>query len=76
MELYREFLHPEFTWKNFTEEEQAVVIKAPRSNNTMCENKIREAFPEVVLNILDSLIKFVMEPNNKAGLKALIKRDE
>ena len=39
LELYRGYLHPEFTWENFTEEEQAEVIKAPRSNNTMCGKK-------------------------------------
>ena len=27
LELYRDYLHPEFTWENFTEVEQAEVIK-------------------------------------------------
>ena len=73
LELYRDYLHPEFTWENFTEEEQAEVIKAPRSNNTMCDKKLRAAFPEV-LGIKESIIKYVMEPNKKMGLKAPIKR--
>ena len=74
LELYRDYCHPEFTWENFTEEEQAEVIKAPRSNNTMCDVKIKAAFPQV-LGIKDSIIKYVMEPNKAAGLKAPIKRE-
>ena len=70
----RDYLHPEFTWENFTEEEQAEVIKAPRSNNTMCDKKIRAAFPQV-LGIKESIIKYVMEPNKKAGMRAPIKRE-
>ena len=49
------------------------MIKAPRSNNTMCGKKLRAAFPEV-LGIKESIIKYVMEPNKKLGLKAPIKR--
>ena len=67
-------LHPGFTWENFTEEEQAEVIKAPRSNNTMCDKKLREAFPGV-LGIKESIIKYVMEPNKAADVKAAIKRE-
>jgi len=74
LELYRDYCHPDFTWENFTEEEQAEVIKAPRSNNTLCDKKIKEAFPQV-LGIRESLIKYVMEPNKAAGTKAPIKRD-
>lgn len=72
--LYRDYLHPEFTWENFTEEEQAHVIKAPRSNNTMCDKKLRAAFPDV-LNIKESIIKYVMETNKAAGTRAAIKRE-
>lgn len=73
LELYRDYLHPEFTWENFTEEEQAEVIKAPRANNMMCDKKLRAAFPKV-LDIKESIIKHVMEPNRKLGLKAPIER--
>jgi hypothetical protein len=73
LELYRDYLHPGYTWENFTEEEQAAVIVAPRSNNTMCDKKLRAAFPGV-LGIKESIIKYVMEPNKAAGKKADIKR--
>jgi hypothetical protein len=35
LELYKQYVDPEFTWQNFTVEEQAKVIKAPRSNNLL-----------------------------------------
>ena len=74
LELYRDYCQPGFVWENFTEEEQAEVIKAPRSNNTMCDAKLREAFPQV-LGIKESIIKYVMEPNKAAGFKVPNKRD-
>ena len=60
LELYRDHTRPDFTWENFTEEEQAKVLKAPRSNNTLCDKKLREAFPNV-LNIRESLIKHIFK---------------
>ncbi len=74
LELYRDYCDPEFAWENFTEEEQAEVIKAPRSNNTLCDVKVKAAFPNV-LGIRESIIKYVMEPNKLAGVKAPIKRE-
>lgn len=35
LQLYKEYIDPEFTWSNFTIEEQAKVIVAPRSNNLL-----------------------------------------
>ena len=73
LELYRDYCHPGFTWENFTVEEQAQVIKAPRSNNTMSHDKLRRDFPGV-LGIKESIIKYVMEPNKAAGTKCPITR--
>ncbi|XP_020097680.1 trifunctional UDP-glucose 4,6-dehydratase/UDP-4-keto-6-deoxy-D-glucose 3,5-epimerase/UDP-4-keto-L-rhamnose-reductase RHM1-like [Ananas comosus] len=64
LELYRSFIDPNLTWVNFTLEEQAKVIVAPRSNNEMDASKLKNEFPEV-LSIKDSLIKYVFEPNRK-----------
>ena len=55
---------PNFTWNNFTLEEQAKVIVAPRSNNELDAAKLKKEFPEL-LSIKDSLIKYVFEPNQK-----------
>jgi 3,5-epimerase/4-reductase len=44
--LFKKYVRPDFSWKNFTLEEQAKVIKAGRSNckldTTKLENKLAE----------------------------------
>ncbi|KAH0449136.1 hypothetical protein IEQ34_022936 [Dendrobium chrysotoxum] len=64
LEMYKKYIDPEFSWVNFTLEEQAKVIIAPRSNNEMDASKLKNEFPEL-LPIKESLIKFVFEPNRK-----------
>lgn len=62
LELYKEYIDPSFTWKNFTLEEQAKVIVAPRSNNEMDSKKMKAACPGL-LTLRESIIKYVFEPN-------------
>lgn len=62
LELYRDYIDPDFTWSNFTIEEQAKVIVAPRSNNLLETTRIESEFPDI-LPIRQSLIKYVFEPN-------------
>ncbi|KHN18614.1 Putative rhamnose biosynthetic enzyme 1 [Glycine soja] len=64
LEMYRDYIDPNFKWANFTLEEQAKVIVAPRSNNEMDASKLKTEFPEL-LSIKESLIKYVFEPNKK-----------
>ncbi|GAB2211971.1 hypothetical protein Droror1_Dr00025311 [Drosera rotundifolia] len=64
LEMYKQYVDPNFTWKNFTLEEQAKVIVAPRSNNELDASKLKKEFPEL-LPIKESLIKYVFEPNKK-----------
>lgn len=64
LEMYKEYIDPNFKWVNFTLEEQAKVIVAPRSNNELDATKLKEEFPEM-LPIKESLIKYVFEPNKK-----------
>ncbi|PSS11458.1 Bifunctional dTDP-4-dehydrorhamnose 3,5-epimerase/dTDP-4-dehydrorhamnose reductase [Actinidia chinensis var. chinensis] len=66
LEMYRDYIDPNFTWKNFTLEEQAKVIVAPRSNNELDASKLKGEFPEL-LSIQESLIKYVFEPNKKTS---------
>ncbi|XP_074564297.1 trifunctional UDP-glucose 4,6-dehydratase/UDP-4-keto-6-deoxy-D-glucose 3,5-epimerase/UDP-4-keto-L-rhamnose-reductase RHM1-like [Curcuma longa] len=65
LEMYKEYIDPSFEWVNFTLEEQAKVIVAPRSNNEMDASKLKKEFPEL-LSVKESLIKYVFEPNSKA----------
>lgn len=65
LELYREYINPNFKWANFDLEEQAKVILAPRSNNELDAFKLKKEFPEL-LSIKDSIIKNVFEPNKRS----------
>ena len=53
LDLYKRFIDPSFTYKNFTIAEQAKVIKAERSNNWLDTTKIVEAMREVGHEIPD-----------------------
>ncbi|KAJ4845004.1 Rhm1p, partial [Turnera subulata] len=64
--MYKKYVDPSFKWANFTLEEQARVIVAPRSNNELDASKLKEEFPGM-LSIKDSLIKYVFEPNKKGA---------
>ncbi|KAL6888953.1 hypothetical protein ACP4OV_009979 [Aristida adscensionis] len=64
LEIYKKYIDPSFMWTNFTLDEQAKVIIAPRSNNEMDATKLKNEFPEM-LSIKDSLTKYVFEPNRK-----------
>lgn len=64
LEMYRDYIDPQFKWMNFDLEEQAKVIVAPRSNNELDASKLKNEFPEL-LSIKDSIIKYVFEPNKK-----------
>ncbi|XP_065858785.1 trifunctional UDP-glucose 4,6-dehydratase/UDP-4-keto-6-deoxy-D-glucose 3,5-epimerase/UDP-4-keto-L-rhamnose-reductase RHM2-like [Euphorbia lathyris] len=64
LELYKKYIDPGFKWANFSLEEQAKVIIAPRSNNELDASKLNKEFPQL-LSIRDSIIKYVFEPNKK-----------
>ncbi|PSS20984.1 UDP-4-keto-6-deoxy-D-glucose 3,5-epimerase/UDP-4-keto-L-rhamnose 4-keto-reductase [Actinidia chinensis var. chinensis] len=64
LEMYREYMDPEFKWVNFDLEEQAKVMVAPRSHHEMDSSKLKNEFPNL-LGIRESIIKYVFEPNKK-----------
>lgn len=43
LQMYKDYIDPEFTWSNFTIEEQAKVIVAPRSNNLLETKRVSGA---------------------------------
>jgi len=47
LEMYKEIVDPTFIWKNFTLEEQSLVLKAGRSNNKLEPETIIRDYPEV-----------------------------
>ncbi|KAJ6361196.1 hypothetical protein OIU78_001771 [Salix suchowensis] len=64
LEMYRDYIDPEFKWMNFDLEEQAKVIVAPRSNNELDATKLKNEFPEM-LSIKESILEHVFKPNKK-----------
>ena len=68
LQLYRDYCDSEFTWENFSLEEQSKILAAPRSNNMLDSKKLQEAFPGL-LDIRSSLIKYVFEVNRKKGAR-------
>jgi 3,5-epimerase/4-reductase len=60
LEMYKEIVDPDFTWKNFTIEEQNEILASGRSNNYLDTSKLESYFPEV-LNIKDSVRKILIQ---------------
>lgn len=47
LRMYQEIVDSNFTWKNFTQEEQRKVLKSERSNNCLDTSKLQLLFPYV-----------------------------
>jgi 3,5-epimerase/4-reductase len=46
LDLYKKYIDPTYTYKNFTIEEQAKILKAARSNNELDTTKLMRDMPE------------------------------
>ena len=47
LEMYKEIVNPNFTWKNFSIEEQNKILAAGRSNNYLDTTRLEELYPAV-----------------------------
>ena len=47
LDLYREYINPEFKYVNFSIEEHDKVVKAKRSNNYLDASKLRGLYPQI-----------------------------
>ena len=65
LQLYKDYCDTDFTWENFSLEDQSSVLVAPRSNNELDATKLKRVFPNI-LDIRDSLIKHVFQVNQKS----------
>ena len=52
--MFTEIVDPEFTWKNFTAEEQRKILASDRSNNFLDTTKLETMYPQVK-NIKESV---------------------
>ncbi len=58
--MYKEIVDKDFTWENFSIEEQDTILASKRSNNFLDTSKLEEMYPEV-LGIKDSVRKILLE---------------
>ena len=48
LEMYKEIVDPDFTWKNFSLEEQAAILDSGRSNNFLDTTRLETLYPTVM----------------------------
>ena len=63
LEMYKEIVDPDFEWKNFSQEEQAKILAADRSNNYLDTTKLEE-LDSNVKNIKESVRTMLMQYKN------------
>ena len=59
--MYKEIVDPDFTYQNFTIEEQRKILDCERSNNYLDTNKLVDLFPhikDIQESVRDSLLLF------------------
>jgi dTDP-glucose 4,6-dehydratase len=54
LEMYKEYVDPDFVWENFSVEEQSKILAAARSNNYLDTTKLTTMYPEIK-NIKESV---------------------
>lgn len=59
LEMYKEIVDPNFTWKNFSQEDQAKILDSDRSNNYLDTQKLKNLYPNI-LNIKESVKKMLI----------------
>ena len=60
LEMYKEIVDPDFTWKNFTIDEQNAILASGRSNNYLDTTKLESYYP-TLMNIKDSVRKILIQ---------------
>lgn len=58
--MYRDIVDPNFTWNNFTKEEQSKILDSDKSNNFPDTKKLESLYPEVK-NIKNSIKKCLIK---------------
>ncbi|KAL7497021.1 hypothetical protein ACHAWT_005170 [Skeletonema menzelii] len=66
LDLYKKYIDPTYTYKNFTIEEQSKVLKAGRSNNELDSTKLMRDMPEgIVINDILTAVELCMQRMQK-----------
>jgi 3,5-epimerase/4-reductase len=64
LEMYKEIVDPDFTWKNFTIEEQNEILASGRSNNFLETTVLQEKYPQLK-NIKESVRDILIQMKEK-----------
>jgi 3,5-epimerase/4-reductase len=60
LEMYREIVDPNFTWTNFTSEQQREILDSERSNNYLETDVLEREYPSVS-NIKDAVRRCLIQ---------------
>ena len=63
LEMYKEIVDPQFTWENFTIDEQNQILASKRSNNYLLTDTLEKLYPNV-LPIKEAVRKCLIEYKN------------
>lgn len=69
LSLYKQYVDPEYTWSNFTLEEQDKILKAKRSNNTLDHTRLCASVPDIQIDDIHTAMAKVMQ-RMRANLEA------
>lgn len=61
LDLYKKYVDPSYTYTNFSVDEQAKILKAGRSNNTLDHAKLCAALPDVKINDIHTAMDLCMQ---------------
>ena len=64
--MYKEIVNPDFTWENFSIDEQNTILASKRSNNCLNTDKITEITNGKVSNIKDSVKDILLQMKNNS----------
>jgi hypothetical protein len=61
LDMYKKYIDPSYTYTNFTIEEQALILKAGRSNNTLDHHKLVSALPDIHIDDIHTAMEGVFK---------------
>ena len=75
LQMFKEIVDPEFTWSNFSSEEQRKILASDRSNNFLDTTKLESLYPRVK-NIKDSVRDMLVQYTSSYTKKQTAKTEQ
>ena len=76
LEMYRDYVDPNFTWKNFSIEEQNKILASERSNNLLDTKRLQLIVPEIrhIKDAVEDILKnYKYNPNMHIRKQTIVK---